>query len=216
MTAPAPARDQARTARRSLLVWLAACAVGGGLALLAAGRVWVTLGTAGGAGGGSGGGPAGAGSGALTGNDLVAWLTPAALAALAAVLAVLATRGVARRVTSVVVAFLGVAVATGAWDGTRDATILSMAARHMTTAVTSSGHISVESRAWVWPLLTAAGGLVLAGAGVAAAILSVRWPGMSSRYERGAGRAGTGGTARVKDADRAMWDAIDEGEDPTA
>ncbi|WP_187280512.1 Trp biosynthesis-associated membrane protein [Microbispora sp. CSR-4] len=213
MTAPAPARDQARTARRSLLVWLAACAAGGGLALLAAGRVWVALGTV----KGTAEGPAGAGSGSLTGNDLVAWLTPAALAALAAVLAVLATRGAARRVTSVVVALLGVAVAAGAWDGTREATILSVAARHMTTAVTSSGHISVESRAWVWPLLTVVGGLVLAGAGVAAAILSARWPGMSSRYERGAGHTGTGGgTARVKDADRAMWDAIDEGEDPTA
>lgn len=208
MTAPAPARDQARTARRSLLVWLAACAVGGGLALLAAGRVWVTLGTA--------GGPAGAGAGSLTGNDLVAWLTPAALAALAAVLAVLATRGVARRATSVVVALLGAAVAAGAWDGTRGATIASAAAQHMTTAVTSSGHISVESRAWVWPVLTAAGGLVVAAAGVVAAILSVRWPGMSSRYERGAGHEGTAGATRVKDADRAMWDAIDEGEDPTA
>ncbi|MFG1821727.1 Trp biosynthesis-associated membrane protein [Microbispora bryophytorum] len=208
MTAPAPARDQARTARRTLLAWLAACAVGGGLTLLAAGRVWVTLGTA--------EGPAGAGGGSLTGNDLVAWLTPAALAALAAVLAVLATRGVARRVTSVVVALLGAAVAAGAWDGTRGATIASVAARHMTTAVTSSGHISVESRAWVWPVLAAVGGLVLAGAGVAAAALSVRWPGMSSRYERGAGRAGASGATRVKDADRAMWDAIDEGEDPTA
>ncbi|XVQ88916.1 Trp biosynthesis-associated membrane protein [Microbispora siamensis] len=208
MTAPAPARDQARTARRSLLVWLAACVVGGGLALLAAGRAWVTLGTA--------GGPAGAGGGSLTGNDLVAWLTPAALAALAAVLAVLATRGVARRATSVVVALLGAAVAAGAWDGTRGGTIAAAAAQHMTTALTSSGHISVESRAWVWPVLAAAGGLVLAGAGAAAAALSVRWPGMSSRYERGAGRAATGGAARVKDADRAMWDAIDEGEDPTA
>ncbi|MBE3009451.1 Trp biosynthesis-associated membrane protein [Microbispora sp. NEAU-D428] len=208
MTAPAPARDQARTARRSLLVWLAACAVGGGLALLAAGRVWVTLGTA--------GSPAGAGGGSLTGNDLVAWLTPAALAALAAVLAVLATRGVARRATSVVVALLGAAVAAGAWDGTRGGTIAAAAAQHMTTALTSSGHISVESRPWVWPVLAAAGGLVLAVAGAAAAVLSVRWPGMSSRYERGAGRAGTGETARVKDADRAMWDAIDEGEDPTA
>ncbi|MEV4327325.1 Trp biosynthesis-associated membrane protein [Microbispora rosea] len=39
---------------------------------------------------------------------------------------------------------------------------------------------------------------------------------MSSRYERGAGREGTAGATRVKDADRAMWDAIDEGEDPTA
>ncbi|MEU6412397.1 Trp biosynthesis-associated membrane protein [Microbispora sp. NPDC046933] len=204
----APARDQARTARRSLLAWLAACAVGGGLALLAAGRVWVTLGAA--------GGPTGGGGGSLTGNDLVAWLTPAALAALAAVLAVLATRGVARRVTGVVVALLGAAVAAGAWDGTRGGTIAAAIATHVTTGVTSDGFVPLESRAWVWPVLTAAGGLVLAGAGVAAAVLSVRWPGMSSRYERGAGRAGTGGAARVKDADRAMWDAIDEGEDPTA
>ncbi|WP_169944932.1 Trp biosynthesis-associated membrane protein [Microbispora sp. H11081] len=189
------------TARRSLLAWLAACAVGGGLALLAAGRAWVTL--------GADGRPVGAGGGSLTGDDLVAWLTPAALAALAAVLAVLATRGVARRVTAVVVALLGAAVAAGAWDGTRGATIAAAAA-------TAAGHVSVESRAWVWPVLAAAGGIVLAVAGVAAAFLGASWPGMSSRYERGTGHAGSGGTARVKDPDRAMWDAIDEGDDPTA
>ncbi|MBX6382224.1 MAG: Trp biosynthesis-associated membrane protein [Microbispora sp.] len=207
MTTQAPVRDRERAARRSLLAWLAACAAGGGLALLAAGRVWVTLGTA--------GGPAGAGRGALTGNDLVAWLTPAALAALAAVLAVLATGGAARRAIGVVVALLGAAVAAGAWDGTRDGTIAAVAARHMTTAVTSAGHISVVSRAWIWPVLAVAGGIVLAAAGAAAVVLSPRWPGMSSRYERRSGRAASGGTNRVKDADRAMWDAIDEGEDPT-
>lgn len=208
MTAPAPARDQARTARRSLLVWLAACAAGGGLALLAAGREWAAFGTA--------GSPAGAGAGTLTGDDLVAWLTPAALAALAAVLAVLATRGIARRAVSAVVALLGVAVAAGAWDGTRDGTIAAAAAGHMTTAITSAGQVAVESRAWVWPVLAAAGGVVLALAGAAAVVLSTRWPGMSSKYERRSGRAASGGTAGVKDPGRAMWDAIDEGEDPTA
>ncbi|WP_327045170.1 TIGR02234 family membrane protein [Microbispora sp. NBC_01189] len=217
MTTPTPASapDHAaapgragRTAGRSLLVWLAACAAGGGLALLAAGRRWVTLGAA--------GGPGGAGQDGLTGGDLVAWLPPAALAALAAAVAVLAARGIGRRAIGGVVALLGAAVAAGAWDGTRDATVAAAARAHATTATISGAAVPVESRAWVWPLLAAAGGLVLLGSGVVAAVRGGRWPGMSGRYERDAGHArAEPGRAPARDADRAIWDALDVGEDPT-
>ncbi|WP_167521589.1 TIGR02234 family membrane protein [Microbispora triticiradicis] len=213
MTAPTPVPAAApgragSPAGRSLLVWLAACAAGGGLALLAAGRRWVTLGAA--------GGPGGAGQDGLTGGDLVAWLSPAALAALAAAVAVLAARGIGRRMIGGVVALLGAAVAAGAWDGTRDATVAAAARAHATAATVSGAAIPVESRAWVWPLLAAAGGLVLLGSGAVAAVRGARWPGMSGRYERDAGHARTEpGRAPARDADRAMWDALDEGEDPT-
>ncbi|MBO4276015.1 Trp biosynthesis-associated membrane protein, partial [Microbispora triticiradicis] len=59
-------------------------------------------------------------------------------------------------------------------------------------------------------------GLVLLGSGVVAAVRGARWPGMSGRYERDAGHTRTEtGRAPARDADRAMWDALDEGEDPT-
>jgi hypothetical protein len=52
-----------------------------------------------------------------------------------------------------------------------------------------------------WPV---AGGVVVAVAGVAAAVRGGGWPGMSGRYERSG-----------PSAERSAWDAIDAGVDPT-
>ncbi|MGE7467635.1 Trp biosynthesis-associated membrane protein [Brevundimonas sp. NPDC003935] len=46
--------------------------------------------------------------------------------------------------------------------------------------------------------------------GIVAIVRGGRWAGMSARYDRGAGKA----RAEVKD-DRALWDALDRGDDPT-
>src|SRR6185312_9524378 len=61
-----------------------------------------------------------------------------------------------------------------------------------------------------WPLLAAAGGLLLALGGLAALARSRRWPTMSARYETPAARTGRPRT------DAAVWDALDRGDDPTA
>lgn len=199
----------ARSARRALTVWLVTVAAGAALVLLAAGRIWATVTFH------AGTGPIGRGETSLTGGDLVAWLTPASLAALAAMAAVLATRGVARRVIGALIAFLGVAVLVACWDGTRAETIANAAEEHTTSVVVSTGRTVAESR--LWPLAAVAGGLVMIGGGAVAAVKGGHWPGMSSRYDRpgGGSRTGGGGRSAVPSGERAMWDAIDEGIDPT-
>ncbi|MER7206118.1 Trp biosynthesis-associated membrane protein [Streptosporangium sp. NPDC000239] len=190
-------------AGRALWTWVAACAAGAGLVLLAAGRDWVTV-------------RYGTRAVPVSAAELAPALAPAAWAALAAVVAVLATRGVWRRVIGVVMALCGagviVAVAAG---GGADAG-LAAAAGHAPMAAAAetaraTGHL-------LWPVLAGAGGLVLLAGGAVAALWSVNWPGMSERYERrGAARGSEALTrAGASGSGRAMWDAIDLGADPTA
>ncbi|MER7133794.1 Trp biosynthesis-associated membrane protein, partial [Streptosporangium saharense] len=65
----------------------------------------------------------------------------------------------------------------------------------------------------LWPVLAGAGGLTLLAGGAAAALWGGRWPGMSERYER-KGRE-TSVRTGAAGGERAMWDAIDLGADPT-
>jgi len=195
--------------RRTPAIWALACAAGAGLVLLAAGREWavVRYGAAGSA----------LGEVALTGGELAAFLGPAALAALAAVVAVLAAKGPWRRLIGVVVALCGAAVALGAWTGPRQDTVLAAAAER--SALSAAGAATWQATA-VWPALAAAGGVVLVAGGAVAVARAGRWPGMSDRYERrGSGRAGRAAPAARANGparERELWDAIDQGADPTA
>ncbi|GAA4598535.1 hypothetical protein GCM10023194_76280 [Planotetraspora phitsanulokensis] len=212
-----PVPGQARTARRSLAVWLITCAVGAGLVLVAAGRTWATVTLQ------SQTGAPGPAEVAVTGGEIAASLTPATLAALAAAVAVLATRGLARRAIAVVIALCGLAVAAASWTGTGSEAIAAAAREHATSAMMSSGAPVSESPVWAWPVLSIAGGLVLLAAGVAAVVWGARWPGMSGRYDRAGGDSRTGSAGegrrgarpRKVTGERAMWEALDEGADPT-
>jgi uncharacterized membrane protein (TIGR02234 family) len=204
-------------ARRSLTVWLAAVVSGAGLILLASGRTWATVAVD------KGAGAFGSGRMALSGGQLSPLLGPTALAALAAGVAVLATRGLARRAIGVVIALCGLGVAGAAWTGTRPATIAVAAAEHATTATGSASASAAASVTWLWPAVAAVGGLILLAGGALAVVRGGRWPGMSGRYDRpSAGRTaskrapGTQGTqSGPATGDRALWDAIDKGADPT-
>jgi hypothetical protein len=59
------------------------------------------------------------------------------------------------------------------------------------------------------PLLAVAGGLLLLAAGLLVVLREQRLPRFGSRYARGGRRA-------QRDPDRAAWEALDAGEDPTA
>ncbi|WP_067176988.1 Trp biosynthesis-associated membrane protein [Microtetraspora niveoalba] len=192
---PAPRRS---SARRSLTAWLVGCAAGAGLVLLAGGREWAAVNYE-----GATGGPI-----AVDGGDAVPALTPLALAALAAVLAVFATRGPWRRLVGVVLAGCGAGIAALAWPSRLSARAVEVAE---TTRSLSGQAAHVTTSAWPWAAV--AGGVLLAACGVAAVLVGGAWPGMSGKYER---RSGAGGrkTSRVS-GDRALWDAIDEGADPT-
>lgn len=190
------------TARRALWTWVAVCVAGAALVLLAAGRDWFTV-------------TYGPRKVAVSAAELVPALGPAAWAALAAVVAVLATRGVWRRIVGAVMTLCGAGAMAWAWQGSRAGAALEVAARQIPLAEPGALH---SAPAAAWPLVAGAGGLLLACAGVVAAVRGAGWPGMSDRYERrGSGPAPAAGAASTGGApsERALWDAIDLGADPT-
>ena len=143
-----------------------------------------------------------------TGSVLAPGLPALALVGLAGVVAVLATRGRLRQAVGVVVAL----------DGT-GAVVLAL------TAPPAGAHVS----GWQRVAVLAAG--VVALSGVAVAVRGPRWPTMGGRYDApaaaGAPSAPGGGSAETGPAvaaeagdrspaqDRALWDAIERGDDPT-
>ncbi|MBG0817437.1 Trp biosynthesis-associated membrane protein [Planomonospora sp. ID82291] len=190
-------------AGRELWTWAAACAAGAGAVLLAAGREWAVLGSA-------GAGADGAEPPALTGSGIVSFLSPVALAVLAAVVAVLATGGGARRAVGAVIALCGLGVLAGAWDGTGRGALAAAVEANLARAAGGDVALDAFTVRWTWPVVAAAGGLVLLAAGVTAVLRGPRWPGMSGRYDRSQRGPGAGPAT-----ERALWDAIDRGADPT-
>ncbi|MFF3436927.1 TIGR02234 family membrane protein [Streptosporangium sp. NPDC002721] len=194
------------TARRELFTWLAACAAGAALVLLAAGRDWFTV-------------TYGTREVAVSAAELVPALGPAAWAALAAVVAVLATGGVWRGIVGAVMALVGAGTIAGSWWGSGASAALRISAEQ---APMAAGTAPQVAQAVVWPVLASAGGLLLLAGGVAAILRGRRWPGMSGRYDRQGTGPGPGGAvsrpapAESAPSERALWDALDEGTDPTA
>lgn len=191
----------AARARRVPLLWAVACVAGAALVLLAAGRHWATVTYS-----QVTGSPEAV---TLTGGQLVGHLTSSALAAVAAAIAVLAVRGVGKRVIGAVVSLCGVAVVLGVRSGVSAGAVTAAAADHGTLAATGAGTVSTAA---LWPSVAVAGGVVLVVAGLVAIAVAARWPGMSGRYDR----APAAGARRAVSADRALWDAIDRGDDPTS
>ncbi|MFI6450638.1 Trp biosynthesis-associated membrane protein [Streptosporangium amethystogenes] len=182
------------TAKRELWTWLVACVAGAALVLLAAGRDWFTV-------------TYGTREVAVPAAELAPALGPAAWAALAAVVAVLATAGVWRRVVGAVMALCGAGVVAASWWGSGASAALRISAAQAPAVVDSVPRVA---SAVVWPIVASAGGLLLLAGGVTALLRGGRWPGMSDRYNRR-------GSAPVESApsERALWDALDEGTDPT-
>ncbi|MGC5014075.1 TIGR02234 family membrane protein [Streptosporangium sp. DT93] len=198
------------TARREPWIWLAACLAGALPVLLAAGRDWFTV-------------TYGTREVALSAAELAPALGPAAWAALAAAVAVLVTGGLWRAVVGVVLALCGAGViAASRWGSGVDAA-LRLAAERAPTA-TATGTVPQVVPAPLWPVVAGAGGALLLIAGVTAVVRGGRWPGMSGRYDRPGADPGTdrpapassASSARGVPTERALWDAIDEGTDPTA
>lgn len=188
-----------RTGRRELWVWMAATALGGLLVLAASGQAWVRVLQGGSA------------AEAPTGGALGPALTPVALAGLAGVVAVLATKGVGRRIIGALLALCGagagVAIRSALDAGTVTGWLSEQNAVHAVTA--PSWEI-----AFLWPSVAAAGALLLFAGGVVAIVRGATWAGMSARYERDPDQAARRKSAQVS-GDRALWDALDRGDDPT-
>ncbi|WP_326625944.1 Trp biosynthesis-associated membrane protein [Nonomuraea fuscirosea] len=183
--------------RGELWGWVVATALGSLLVLVAAGQTWARV---------LGNGD----TAAPTGGDLSPVLTPAALAGLAGVVAVLAAKGLGRRVVGVLLALCGVATAAGTWTALDDAGVTGwLRERNVLHGVTD---LPWEPVTW-WPVVSGAGAVLMIAGGAVAVVRASAWSGMSARYDRER-RPPAGAETQVAD-DRALWDALDRGDDPT-
>ncbi|GAA3196707.1 Trp biosynthesis-associated membrane protein [Nonomuraea roseoviolacea] len=189
---------------RELWTWVGLTALGCALVLFAATRAWITVraGHPAGVPGGVGADPA-----APTGGELAPVLTPLALAGLAGVVAALASKGFARRVVGALLTLCGLGAGLATWLAVAGDGPAGWLREH--DALRGLGKFSWDVVA-AWPALAGLGAALMVAGGVFAAVRGPRWAGMSDRYERApaAGRAETAG-------DRALWDALDRGDDPT-
>lgn len=134
-------------------------------------------------------------------------LVPWALLCLAAVGGLVATAGWGRRVVGTLVAVAGL------WAVLRAATGLVAPATEALPVGVRPGDRPLPAEAVVGgPLLALLGGLLMLAAG----LLTVRWaavlPRMGAQYDA---PGAAGGRPRPADPDRALWEALDEGRDPT-
>ncbi len=144
----------------------------------------------------------------VSGGDLVPIGRAAGLLGLAAVVAVHATRRWGRRLVGVLLAVTGVAVAGQAFLTGRD--LADRILSHL-EGPAGAGEYTGVGTVLGGPLLMTAGGAAVTASGVAIAVWGPRWPSMGARYERKAASRPAN-----ESGERAAWDALDRGEDPTA
>ncbi len=185
--------------RRATVAYLVATAIlltGSVLCLVGSGMLWGTAQRAGLAGG----------EVVVTGGDLVPAGQAVGLLGLAAVVAIHATRRWGRRLIGLVLAASGLAVLVQTYRVGRDL------ADHVLRFGEAGARSQLDGAASAWggPIVMAAGAAAVAAAGVTTAVWGPRWPSIGKRYERSAATRGT-----QESGDRAAWDALDRGEDPT-
>ncbi|WP_162605500.1 Trp biosynthesis-associated membrane protein [Jiangella ureilytica] len=191
-------------ARREYLGALVLLAAGGVLGLVAASRPWgraelssslsVTSTT-------------------VSGSDLVPLAPAVALVALAAVVAVPAVRRLGRRVVGAALALLGAAQAALA-----ALTLPDLAGRvrdWLESSPDGLGSAEEITTSPAWAVAVVVAGLLVTAAGALVAVRGPGWPAMGARYERPAGHARAEGAAKPAEGNRATWDALDRGDDPT-
>jgi hypothetical protein len=122
-----------------------------------------------------------------TGAEIAPWLPALGVVALAGAGALFATKSVARLVVGALLAVSGAGIAAAALMTLDDRVTL-----------------------W-WPVLCAAGGVVVLTAGVATVQAGRSWPGMAAKYERPEAKP----TPKRATSQAEFWDALDRGEDPT-
>lgn len=219
--APAPGQDAEPPAAprrggvRTLAAALPAGAVGACLVLVAAGKTWMR-------------GSAAFGDTRLpvhaSGTDTTALPGALALVGLASLVAVFAVRRVGRYAVAALLALSGLGVVVMALLRRGDHAAVDTAAG---TAVGLAHATAERTSGTGWPLVSAAGGVLLLLAGLLALRYGQTWPAMSSRYDRPGARrpvraraaasAAASGRPAPVDPDRAedLWKALDRGEDPT-
>lgn len=136
-----------------------------------------------------------------TGATLRPELVPVALVAIAAIAAVLATGRWLRRVLGVLLCLAGALLV---WRGIGSPVVGSYPG-----LPPGSTPIGGPSTSPLGPVLMVAAALALVTAGFLVARYAHRMPEMGGKY------AAPGAKRTVRDPDKRLWDALDEGEDPT-
>ena len=191
-------------AARELRLALGLCLLGAVVVLVAGSRGWTRAEL-----------PAGplsdAGVVVLTGTELGTGVRALGLVGLAGAVALLATRRLGRPAVGVLLALAGAGV------------VLSVLVPDLAEATRRDDRVGgqpVPVSTTPWPAVTAAGGALLAAAGLLGVARGRGWPVMGQRYEAPSahGRAPVAGAiddAAAERGQRALWEALDRGEDPT-
>ena len=198
------------TARRELQLAVLLCLLGSALVLLAVSRTWgvvlddqrLTIDTF---------------RTAVSGRQVAPGAMALGYVGLAGVVALAATRRTGRVVVGVLLALAGALVVGTLVDVLSSglATEIATAVRPCTRAC-GTGNLATTRPGWVW--LAMAGGLLQLAAGLLVTLRGRRWAALSSSYEPPA-RVAPAPPATDKAApvsDKAVWDALDRGDDPTA
>ena len=201
---------------RSSKLWLlAGIALAGGLALYSATQTWVTLSLSQGA--------AAFGWLEVTGQQLNQSLSPVAIAALASALALTIAGKAFRRVLGVLVALLGAGIAAIAAVALRDPASVASGRLAEATGLTGSAQLDLVTNSMVSPVIamTLGAGIALVVLGLLVVVLGGRWKAAGRKYETSGDdrEARPSRPERPDDAepDRISdWEAMNEGEDPTA
>ena len=178
--------------------------IGGGAALVLAGRPWLTVTV-------SRPRPLANELVHLSGKTLQPGVFGLALVALAGVVAVLATKRLGRRVVGTALVLAGGLLVWRAGSGL--AGISPAQARSL--AVTAASSIGVDQSSavhlthnQVWPLLTIVCGVLVIASGVLVAVRGASWTVMSARYDAPV-------ESGPPQTEVAIWSALDRGDDPT-
>lgn len=183
------------TARPGLRTAVLLCLVGAFAVLVTVGRVWTSVEVP--------ADPLAEGRTATrTGAELVPGVRALGLVGLAGVVALAATRRTGRTVVGVLLLLTGTGVVAAVLAPDLGAQTLP--------AEAATGKVATT----VWPWLTAAGGLLLAAAGLLTVVRGRSWAALGQRYEAPAA-VGTA-AAPQEPTERSLWEALDRGEDPTA
>ncbi len=175
-----------RSPRGQLVLAVLACTAGAGLALYASSKNWAVDLTQRPA-------PLPPVRTARSGGDFVPWVPALALISLAGAGALVATRRKGRLLVGVLLALAGSGVVAGA--------VYGLAVAGDATGSTGPG----------WPLVALSGGLVIVAVGALTLWHGQGWPTMGARYER----AGSAAPVSAQDDSAKVWDALDQGDDPT-
>jgi uncharacterized membrane protein (TIGR02234 family) len=192
------------TPRRELWLALALCLLGSAVALLGVRHAWSSYET-------SGGLTIDEVSKPIRGTAVAGVVQALAVVGLAGVVAVAATKRRGRVLVGVLLAAAGALVV---------ADVVSLAVDGLGHRLAREGcrGLCVVSQEqydagpdWAWPVLTAVGGLLLLAGGLLVVVRGRRWAALGASYEAPSARA-----EAEPVTDKAVWDALDEGHDPTA